>query len=128
MNKRMATACGAVALAGSMAVPAVAHAVPVKTIIDCNGRRLVRPTEIVFTCADYGDQIQSLRWATWGAQTAAGDGYEHVNQCVPDCADGKWAVFPVHVELTTPVGDAFSIAAVTPPATGTTLYRSLPTH
>ncbi|NMO01869.1 hypothetical protein HH308_11670 [Gordonia sp. TBRC 11910] len=121
---------GVIVLAGAgagAAMPAVADAAWDPIVFDCLGHPVVRPSEIVMTCADANDEILNIRWQSWGAGSANGTGTEHANQCVPDCADGKWAVFPVRLGLSQPVNGAFSLMALTPVATGNTQYLQLRT-
>ena len=56
------------------------------------------PSSIVLTCADAGLRIEGLTWTEWTA-SAAGHGTLWENQCVPNCADGQFAKYPVAVAL-----------------------------
>jgi hypothetical protein len=56
------------------------------------------PSSIVLTCADAGIRIEGLTWVDW-ADSAAGHGTLWENQCVPSCAEGKFAKYPVAVAL-----------------------------
>jgi hypothetical protein len=57
------------------------------------------PSSIVLTCADAGIRIEGLTWVTWTDSAAAGHGTLWENQCVPSCAEGKFAKYPVAVAL-----------------------------
>jgi hypothetical protein len=57
------------------------------------------PSSIVLTCADDGVRIEGLTWADWTATAAEGHGTLWENQCVPNCAAGKFAKYPVAVTL-----------------------------
>jgi len=57
------------------------------------------PSSIVLTCADAGLRIEGLTWADWTASATAGHGTLWENQCVPSCAEGKFAKYPVVVAL-----------------------------
>jgi|SRR5689334_12028778 len=57
------------------------------------------PSSIVLTCADAGLRIEGLTWTEWTASAAAGHGTLWENQCVPNCADGQFAKYPVAVAL-----------------------------
>ena len=58
-----------------------------------------RPSSIVLAGADDGVRVEGLAWADWTATTARGQGTLLENQCVPNCADGKFARYPVTVAL-----------------------------
>jgi hypothetical protein len=57
------------------------------------------PSSIVLACADAGIRIEGLTWAAWTASAATGHGTLWENQCVPSCAAGKFAKYPVAVTL-----------------------------
>ncbi len=58
-----------------------------------------KPSSIVLACADDGVRVEGLTWADWTATGARGQGTLLENQCVPNCADGKFAKYPVTVTL-----------------------------
>jgi hypothetical protein len=58
-----------------------------------------KPSSIVLACADDGVRVEDLTWAYWTATGARGQGTLLENQCVPNCADGKFAKYPVTVAL-----------------------------
>ncbi len=72
-------------------------------VADCAGAEpfplSTEPSSIVLACADDGVRIEGLSWAGWTATTARGHGTLWENQCVPDCAEGKFARYPVAVTL-----------------------------
>jgi hypothetical protein len=53
----------------------------------------------VLACADDGIRVEGLTWSAWTASGAAGQGTLLENQCVPNCAAGKFARYPVAVTL-----------------------------
>lgn len=59
----------------------------------------VRPTQLTLA-ADGNDTITELRrWNRWGSSTASARGINHVNNCIPDCADGRISRVRVTVRL-----------------------------
>jgi hypothetical protein len=50
----------------------------------------VRPTKIVFACADGNFYATHLTWDSWEVRTAVGEGLFHLNDCRPDCAGGTF--------------------------------------
>src|SRR6202000_2684147 len=48
------------------------------------------PSSIVLACADDGVRVEGLTWSAWTATGAAGHGTLLENQCVPNCAHGKF--------------------------------------
>ncbi|MGP8296809.1 hypothetical protein ACTPOK_02350 [Streptomyces inhibens] len=99
--------CAGVALAAA-AVPAPASASsgqPSQTrvaAIDCTGQPQVRPGDFMLACGDGNNVLQSLRWSQWQPQSAAAEGNDLVNDCQPDCADGHFHSYRVHVRLDNP--------------------------
>jgi hypothetical protein len=46
--------------------------------------------------------VRPVHWRVWTNHRAVGDGLAHVNDCVPDCADGHYTTHRVTVYLTQP--------------------------
>ncbi|MGH3394047.1 MAG: hypothetical protein ACRDPO_05090 [Streptosporangiaceae bacterium] len=66
-------------------------------LVNCAGRAQVRPGSYVLTCADGNDYLAGLYWVSWSGGAAFGRGTEHVNDCVPNCAEGHFHAYPVLV-------------------------------
>lgn len=60
---------------------------------------LRKPEVFTTACADFGEAVYKIRWSMWSAGGAKGSGIYSVNDCEPDCADGKIHEFPVYVWL-----------------------------
>ena len=58
-----------------------------------------KPTEQTVTCADFGITVHSIKWDTWEASGASGQGIYSVLNCEPSCADGTRNEVPVEVKL-----------------------------
>ena len=58
-----------------------------------------KPTAILKFCADGGVAIGAIEWESWSAQGAHGIGKYQINDCSPNCADGKIFYADVEVEL-----------------------------
>ena len=71
-----------------------------RALPDCLGHPKVRPTDILFTCADGGFGVDRLSWVTWGGSRAVGLGSAYVNDCTPSCAAGHFHRFPAVVIAT----------------------------
>ena len=82
------------------------HAVPpigLKTVvINCAAKEQIRPSNFILTCADANDVLTGLHWVSWGTNAAFATGIEQINNCTPDCADGKFISYPVLVNLWRP--------------------------
>lgn len=59
-----------------------------------------RPTTMTSACADFGEQVHSIKWTIWNKGQALGTGVYSKNDCDPDCADGTFYESPVDVSLT----------------------------
>src|SRR6202035_4091104 len=97
----LAVAAGVAALALAGGVPALAAARPAAprgdVLVNCAGRAQVRPGGYVLTCADGNDYLAGLHWVSWSGGAAFGRGTEHVNDCIPNCAEGHFHAYPVLV-------------------------------
>ena len=58
-----------------------------------------KPTAILKFCADGGVAIGAIEWESWSAQGANGIGKYQINDCSPNCAEGKIFYADVEVEL-----------------------------
>ena len=102
-----------IALAGSLAVPALATpasagASPVKSpavkILACSGAMLVRPSNFVISCADANAALTKTHWTTWNSRGATGTTRFALNLCNPYCAASPISYFPKStVRLSAPV-------------------------
>jgi hypothetical protein len=79
-----------------------AQTTQVRALADCLGNAIVRPAEIVITCADAGMTVQNLRWTGWGQTFAAGLGKMIVNDCIPSCAGGTFHAYQVVLVVSAP--------------------------
>lgn len=58
----------------------------------------VRPATLTMA-ADGNDTITGLRWTGWGSTATHASGVNHVNNCVPNCAQGHITMVRVSVRL-----------------------------
>jgi hypothetical protein len=94
---RSAGATSAAAAHSAAGHPAAAPPV----IIDCLQHGLVRPRGFILTCADADSGLARMHWPVWSS-SAYGTGMEFWNDCVPNCAEGKFFYFPALVVLWRP--------------------------
>ena len=59
-------------------------------VVNCSFKQQTRPSNFILTCADAGDVLAHLHWASWGLSAAFATGTEQVNDCTPNCAAGWW--------------------------------------
>ncbi|MEI6039526.1 MAG: hypothetical protein WCQ52_07560 [Actinomycetes bacterium] len=76
---------------------------------------LQKPSEETTTCADFGIMVRAIHWDQWSQGRAFGTGIYSINDCTPNCADGKRHESPVTVELSdfTKVGDKYLLNTFT---------------
>lgn len=113
MAASIAVGLGAITLAGSLpaaastvaatqaaqpAQAAWAHAIVVD---NCRHKPEVLPRKFILTCADANDFLTRLHWASWRS-VAFASGFEHINNCKPNCAAGKFHRYRVLVTLWRP--------------------------
>jgi hypothetical protein len=70
-------------------------------VVNCANKLQVRPAGFVLTCADAGDVLTGMRWVNWASEAFA-TGTEKINNCTPNCAEGKFISYPVLVTLWRP--------------------------
>lgn len=77
--------------------------VSTKTVLfDCLNHPVVEPSSYVLTCADYGSILASLKWTSWTAEGATAVGVHELNDCTPNCAEGKFQKFPAIITFWRP--------------------------
>jgi hypothetical protein len=84
----------------------------------------VRPKEI-YVSGDGTGVVTSLVWSNWGESHANATGVIQLDNCEPNCAQGKYTSYPATVTLAglTPYGtdlEAYSTIVVQSPAANTT--------
>jgi hypothetical protein len=91
-----AAMAGAAALApaAALAVPAAADAMAAPHLIGCHPSESVRPSSFNPICNDGAGTAIKLRWSRWSG-SAEGTGEFYTHSCVPDCAQGKVALYRV---------------------------------
>ncbi len=95
---------GAVSIVPAASAATAAHgttALRLPVLVNCQNRATIAPRRFTITCADGNDYLTRLRWSRW-AEQAAGRGTEWINNCVPNCASGKFVKFYVYVRLWRP--------------------------
>jgi len=86
-----------VELSGVMTLPAgtlTARAQP-QRLIDCSGKPVPQPAEVVLACADAGIVAGRLSWSSWSAPVATAIGDVSVNSCTPSCVAGTFSTFKI---------------------------------
>jgi hypothetical protein len=76
-------------------------ATPPSYFNDC-GLTQYKPDMITQYCADAGTGVVKIKWSSWTSTRATGTGSYYVNQCDPNCADGKLVWAKVKVVLSGP--------------------------
>lgn len=119
------TACNPVKNASSApsksATTASAADVQQVFIEDCARGFNQRPNYITLACADAGMNLIDIKWSTWGSQRADGTGHFSINNCDPNCAEGKFSKIPVAFVLRGVVpdtGNRFVFSKLTVNASG----------
>ena len=70
-------------------------------VVNCLGKQQTRPSSFILTCADANDALSGLHWVNWGAEAFA-TGTEKINNCKPNCAEGKFVSYPALVAVWRP--------------------------
>jgi hypothetical protein len=101
---RAASRPSTLSLPAAQAVPS-----PVVAIGAFTGQR---PSEIDFS-ADGGNIVTGIRWLSWTAHGATGQGRSGIESCVPNCAQGSVRYVPTTITLSDPVNGRFTVLGET---------------
>ena len=71
-------------------------------VVNCQFKQQARPSSFVLACGDGNDALLDLHWVSWGPAAAFATGTEQINNCTPNCAQGKFINYPVLVDLWRP--------------------------
>jgi hypothetical protein len=85
------------ARSGTVATAARSEATGRQVAITCENKAAVRPGTFTLACADGNDALARMAWTSWTPRLASGYGTETLNDCVPNCAEGKFRDYPVDV-------------------------------
>jgi hypothetical protein len=66
-------------------------------VFNCLNRAQVQPKSFVLACADGNDYLTGLAWTSWTPALATASGTQMENDCIPNCAAGKFHSYPAHV-------------------------------
>ena len=84
-------------MTGTMA-QAITYPTPAKVIVlDC-GTHATKPDSLTIYCADFGVNVNHIKWTKWAQSGATGTGQYSANNCTPNCASGK--IISTNVKLT----------------------------
>lgn len=76
--------------AAQASTPQAARARPATRVIANCVHAVYEPKRIIIACADGNLALMKMKYQRWTAHEATGTGTMYVNQCLPNCADGKW--------------------------------------
>jgi hypothetical protein len=68
-------------------------------VVNCAGRRQVRPHQYILACADGNAFLTGLHWSAWGSASAFASGTTAFNDCIPSCVAGHLHKFPALIAL-----------------------------
>lgn len=88
--------------AGMVAVGTGAASAASRTKVNNCGTLEIKPTDLVFTCADANSMLTEMKWSGWSNGRAKGRGVYEVNDCKPTCVAGTTRSYPVRVNLVKP--------------------------
>jgi hypothetical protein len=68
----------------------------------CTGRSY-KPRTVVLACADGNLFASGLRYTSYGSRQASAEGLMHLNDCTPNCAQGRFRTRPGSVRFSAAV-------------------------
>jgi hypothetical protein len=80
------------------AAPLTDFTVCITPTVGCNGEMRTQPPEIIVS-GDGSAFINDLSWTGWGSSGATGSGTMRLNNCEPNCAEGKLSPYQATVTL-----------------------------
>jgi hypothetical protein len=85
---------------GAITLAPAANAAADPVIVNCLGKDVRTPKQIVLACADAGIAVTGISWTIWNANRAKGRGTLTWNTCLPtDCASGIVQTYRVRITL-----------------------------
>ena len=90
MRLRLLILAFAVVSLSAVSTPASVVAGSGAALPDCAGKPIIKPSNVVLTCADAGATASQIVWTGWGNTFTAGVGIASVNDCIPNCAAGHY--------------------------------------
>jgi NACHT domain len=78
------------------------QSVKTPAIFTCDSVPTTRPRYYRLACATGQQYLASLQWSEWTDSGASGEGELAADNCIPDCADGKFVNNPVLIGLSDP--------------------------
>jgi serine/threonine protein kinase len=67
----------------------------------------MKPTEIAYS-GDSTNIVSKIKWSSWTATGATGQGTTDINSCIPNCAQAPPSIVPATVTLSDPVDGKFT--------------------
>jgi hypothetical protein len=74
----------------------VTASAPSVAVYNCNNKAQVRPKTFYVFC-DSSGYLANLKWTNWNSTMATATGQEYIDNCVPNCAAGKFSHQNVNV-------------------------------
>jgi hypothetical protein len=87
--------CGSAASAASLGKQQTVGTTAVPVVVVCFNKTQIRPGSYLLACGDGSAYLERLNWAAWGPSSAMASGTFIVNNCTPDCAEGRGIAFGV---------------------------------
>jgi hypothetical protein len=63
----------------------------------------LKPANVILTCGDASFGATGMTWTSWTRKSALGTGTGTINDCKPNCAQGKPKTAPIQLRLGKPV-------------------------
>jgi hypothetical protein len=99
----LATGAISVAGAGAAGGPSATASGKLPLLIGNCAKPTFRPANLIFTCGDASLGATNVVWSSWNQTSADGAGTGQLNDCNPNCAQGKPKTGPISVHVSKPV-------------------------
>jgi hypothetical protein len=98
------TALGTLAAVATVLLSAGALAGGKRVLLISNcAKAKFKPANVILACGDASFGATGMSWSSWTRKTALGTGTGQVNDCKPNCAQGKPKTAPIQLQLSKPV-------------------------
>jgi hypothetical protein len=108
-RRTLLTSAISVVAAAAISVPATASGPVAEAsgklpllISNCAKAKL-KPANVILACGDASFGATGMTWSSWTRKSALGTGTGQLNDCKPNCAQGKTKTAPIQLRLGKPV-------------------------
>src|SRR5215207_7514176 len=93
----------AVAVPATASGPVAGASGKLPLLISNCAKAKLKPANVILACGDASFGATGMSWSSWTRKRATGTGTGQLNDCKPNCAQGKTKTAPIQLRLGKPV-------------------------